>query len=186
LENECRDGVFIDVGANIGYYSLVLAKKTGCRVIAVEPNPPALERLKFNVKINENIKDQITIVPLGIGSHGEFEIHSEGNLGAASLHKKIFNEPKNGVKIKTKPLLEILKELGVKRVDALKIDIEGMEDQALAPYLKNVSPEMLPKCIVIEDDHQDLWEVDLMKNLFDLGYKEISRTRSNAILHRAK
>ncbi len=182
LESVCQNGVFVDVGANIGYYSLVLAHQCDCRVIAIEPNPPTLQRLYFNVAINEHLQSKISIVPLGVGPEGEFELHTDSNLGAASLHGHIFPGSNNVVKIQTKPLLDILEDQGIQKVDSLKIDIEGMEDQALGPYISNARKEMLPKCIVIEDDQKHLWKTDLMQQLFDKGYVEKARTRGNAIL----
>ena len=47
---------FIDIGANIGYYSLAIAHKGAKRVLAIEPDPRALERLYFNIRVNRLIK----------------------------------------------------------------------------------------------------------------------------------
>ena len=61
-----KDKVFIDIGANTGHYALSLAKRGFTRIIAIEPNPPTLELLNFNVSIND-FDEIITIVPLCIG-----------------------------------------------------------------------------------------------------------------------
>lgn len=186
LENACKGGVFVDVGANIGYYSLVLAKKASCKVVAIEPNPPTLERLYFNIAVNRSLKEKIRVIPFGVGDPGEFELHLGEDLGLASLHSGLFKETGNSVKIKTRPLLDILEEQNINRVDALKIDIEGMEDQALVPFFENAPLRMRPKCMVIENDHQDLWETDLFKILGDNGYTELSSSGSNTIFHLQK
>jgi FkbM family methyltransferase len=186
LKSACQDGVFVDVGANIGYYSLVLAHECHCRVVAIEPNPPTLQRLRFNVDANENLQERISIVALGVGPEGEFELHSDNNLGAASLHGHIFSGSNNAVKIQTKPLAEILRDERIDKVDGLKIDIEGMEDQALGPFISTADQKMLPRCIVIEDDQKHLWKTDLMKQLADRGYVEKARTQGNAILQLAQ
>ncbi|MEE9614107.1 MAG: FkbM family methyltransferase [Thermodesulfobacteriota bacterium] len=56
--------VFLDLGANVGYFSLlaagVLAPRKG-RVVAIEPVPPSLERLRRNVSLNEDLKGIITV-----------------------------------------------------------------------------------------------------------------------------
>jgi FkbM family methyltransferase len=183
LQNACKEGgVFVDVGANIGYYSLVLAHSCNCKVVAIEPNPPTLKRLEFNIAINRHLREKISIIPLGVGPEGEFELYSDNNLGAASLHATIVPGSNNVVKINTKPLLDILEDQQVTKIDALKIDIEGMEDQALGPFISRADAGMLPKCIIIEDDQKHLWKTDLMQQLFDKGYVEKARTRGNAIL----
>lgn len=184
LRQACQGGVFVDVGANIGYYSLVLAQKAHCRVIAIEPNPTTLERLRFNVMSNRLLQDNIAIVPLGVGDNGEFELHLGENLGEASLYGNLITNASRSVTITTKPLLEILTEHKVARVDALKIDIEGMEDRALVPFFEAAPAEMWPGCIVLEDDHQLMWQTDLLKVLSGAGYSEVARTSGNTILQR--
>lgn len=183
LQKACTGGVFVDVGANIGYYSLVLAQKAGCKVVAIEPNPTTLARLRFNVASNSSLKDNITIVPLGVGEKGEFDLHLGDSLGGASLHRDLFDDSYKTVRIQTKPLFDILTEQKIDRVDALKIDIEGMEDRALVPFFEDAPSRMWPKCIVIEDDHQKMWKDDLMKILHQKGYSEAARSSGNAILY---
>ncbi len=67
LEQFLRPGdVFVDVGANVGYFSLVAAKLVGPsgRVIAFEPTPPTLDRLRDNIALNDlaNIEVQAAAV----------------------------------------------------------------------------------------------------------------------------
>jgi FkbM family methyltransferase len=182
LQQACHMGVFVDVGANIGYYSLVLAREARCKVVAIEPNPTALERLRFNVALNSNLRDNITIVPLGVGEKGEFDLHLGNNLGGASLHNNLSEDSTKTVKITTQPLLHILTDQKIDGIDALKIDIEGMEDRALVPFFEESSSHMWPNCIVIEDDHQKMWKTDILKILRSKGYSEIFRRSGNAVL----
>jgi FkbM family methyltransferase len=186
LKNSCQDGVFVDIGANTGYYSLALAKEACCKVIAIEPNPPTINRLKFNVDINSELKKKIIIVPMGVGENGAFELYSGEDLGGASLHGSLFEKPNNKVTIQTKPLLDILATQNIKHVDALKIDVEGMEDCALGPFFEKAPFQMWPKCIVIEYDHQHMWKIDLFKRLTDKGYIEVSRSSGNVTLQLQK
>jgi FkbM family methyltransferase len=44
--------VFLDVGANCGYYSLYAAASAGCRVVAFEPDPEMFEALRWNISLN--------------------------------------------------------------------------------------------------------------------------------------
>ena len=63
-----KDSVFIDIGigANIGYYSCILASSDIGRIIAVEPHPFTRERLALNVKIN-NFHEIVQIAPYALG-----------------------------------------------------------------------------------------------------------------------
>jgi len=186
LKKACQGGVFVDIGANTGYYSLVLAHEACCEVIAIEPNPPTINRLKFNVEINSDLKEKITIIPMGVGEDGEFELYSGEDLGGASLHGSLFEKPNNKVTIQTKPLFDILTKQNIKHVDSLKIDVEGMEDYALGPFFEKAPFQMWPKCIVIEYDHQHMWKIDLLNILMDKGYIEVSRSSGNVTLQLQK
>ena len=155
------------------------------KVIAVEPNPKTLARLRFNVAIND-FAEKVTVVPFGIGEEGEFELISSGDLGSASIRP---NQTKNDrtivTKIRTRPLLNILNEAGVQSIEGLKIDIEGMEDRALIPFFNDAPKSLWPKCVVIEDCTSDHWESDVIAYMQSIGYTLSSKTRANTILELA-
>lgn len=184
LSGAARGNWFVDVGANIGYYSLYYAKHTQNRVMAIEPNPPTLERLRFNIAAN-GLDERITVVPLGVGEEGEFELYSTGDLGSASLLDNPDADTRS-VTIRTRPLLEMLQEAGVEKVDALKIDVEGMEDRALVPFLQTAPEALLPRCIVLEHGQEHLWEQDLFAVLKEKGYTVTAKPRGNTILNKPR
>ena len=185
LKLVCKNNTFIDLGANIGFYTLSLAA-AGAKVIAVEPNPKTLARLKYNTELNE-FAPNITIIPVGVGEEGIFQLVSSGDLGSAnicpnnSLNNKSVN--RESVTVQVRPLLDILNEQGVTRVDGLKIDIEGMEDRALLPFFKCAPKSMWPKCIVIEHCTRDQWIYDILSYMLNNGYKFGFKTRANTVLH---
>src|SRR5215475_14986529 len=57
---------FIDIGANVGLYSLYVASRSGARarILAIEPQPGIVERLRFNVTINASAN--ITVLPIAV------------------------------------------------------------------------------------------------------------------------
>ena len=112
--------VFVDVGANIGYYSLLGAKK-GARVWAIEPDEENFAILEKNVKTN-GLEGKIKLVKAGAGEKkGWSEIEkSESNFGAHKLKKG------RGI-IKIVKLDDVIKE----KVDVIKIDVEGMEAEVV-------------------------------------------------------
>ncbi len=185
LKAACKSGTFIDLGANIGFYSLSLAA-AGAKVIAVEPNPKTLDRLSYNTELNE-FAPNITIIPVGVGEEGTFQLVSSGDLGSANIrpNNSINNESGNheSVTVQVRPLLDILHEQGVVKVDGLKVDIEGMEDRALLPFFKNAPTSLWPKCIVIEHCTRDHWDYDILSHMLSNGYKLGLQTRANSVLH---
>jgi len=182
LLEACRNGAFIDIGANIGYYSLVLASRGVKQVVAIEPNPPTLARLRYNIEINP-FRENIAILPIGIGEEGSFELFSTGDLGSASLLA-----PKHGkttsTTIQTRPLLDVLNELKIEKIGGMKIDVEGLEDQVLLPFFEEAPKDLWPGCIVIEHCNKDDWKTDIIAYLLKHGYQATHRSRGNTILKR--
>ena len=184
LENACKDdGLFIDLGANTGLYTLTLAM-AGSRVIAIEPNPKTIARLNFNVSIND-FSNRVTIIPFGVGEKGEFELISTGDLGSATLSQKVSSKNES-VTVSVFPLLELLVENKVEKLDGIKIDIEGMEDRALLPFFRLAPPALWPRCLVIEHCNRQLWKHDVIQSMRKNGYKTVCKNRSNTILEKTK
>jgi len=174
------DSVFVDIGANIGLYSIRIAKAIGCfggKVIAIEPNPPTLERLRFN--INANKLDNVSVHEVAIGDYCGF-----ANLAVNKENLAIVNTVRDDEtgKISVVPLEDILDKEGVSRIDALKIDIEGYEYRALQPFFTRCSKKMWPKRISIE--HLEIEHLgdksDIETLLVEIGYNFMGKTRSNA------
>ena len=85
------------------------------------------------------------------------------------------------IQVACKPLAQVLAELSVKRIDALKIDVEGAEDRILLPFFKDEPVSLWPRFIIIEDSRKD-WRADLFAELQARDYKTVSRTRQNVML----
>ncbi|HEY8154697.1 MAG TPA: FkbM family methyltransferase [Myxococcota bacterium] len=127
--------VFLDVGANVGLYSLAAAAR-GATVVAFEPNPRTRARLHANIRLNA-LEDRITVRPEAlidsVGTATLFaDVHEgqkDANAGVASLSSK--NAAGRSIEVKTSTLDAIVEELGLARVDWIKMDIQGAEYQAL-------------------------------------------------------
>lgn len=191
-----RNGTFIDIGANVGIYTLTAATHLSSlgRIVALEPNPPAFERLCFNLKATQSGRadwPRIDALQIGAGDAiRELDLHLDpNNLGGSSVatHAAALAARNSGgrVRITCKPLLVILEELSIEKVDALKIDIEGAEDMVLLPYLTEAPDDKLPSCLVIENS-EHLWKLDLVGALSARGYKVQMRSRLNTVYRRAR
>lgn len=172
---------FVDVGANIGAYTLWVAKIIGPqgRGIAIEPQPTVLARLRANVALNRDF--QVQIFPCGAGpthAHMKLSIGST-NEGGASLATG--EGGADQVEVAIRPLLDMVNEAGFDRIDALKIDIEGFEDQALIPFFKTAPQALWPKLLILERSDKD-WTDDLMGLLVASGYKNRHVSKRNYVM----
>ncbi len=183
--NVAAGGTFVDLGANVGTYALVMAHHVGAggKVIAVEPHPVIHARLAFNR--SASTADQVKLVAAAVGpTDGELLIETDGdNLGASHV---VSGAPSlDAIKVPSLRLMRIFIEAGLANVDALKIDIEGFEDRALIPFFKEAPPALWPRAVVIEHLSRDEWQQDCIADMIARGYRETGRTRSNTLLKRS-
>jgi FkbM family methyltransferase len=177
-------GVFVDVGANVGTYALVLARHVGPagRVIAVEPHPITHARLAFNNAASGN--SHVKLVAAAAGpADGELMIETDGgNLGASHIVTSASST--KAIKVPSLRLQRILQQAGVSQVDALKIDVEGFEDRVLTGFFRDAPPSLWPRAVVIEHLSKNEWLDDCIAGMVARGYNATGRTRSNTLLVR--
>ncbi len=177
-------GVFVDVGANVGTYAMVLARHVGAsgKVIAIEPHPVTHARLAFNRSASGFTQVQLVAAAAG-PSDGELMIATDGdNLGAS--HIVSGDRPGNAIKVPSLRLQRILDDAGADHVDALKIDVEGFEDRVLTGFFKQAPQRLWPRAVVIEHLSRNEWQDDCIADMRARGYAEVGRTRSNTMLVR--
>ncbi len=179
-----RGGVFVDVGANVGTYAMVLARQAGesGKVIAIEPHPIIHARLAFNRAASGTT--QVTLVAAAAGAaDGELMIETDGdNLGAS--HIVSGKGSGKAIRVPSLRLQRILEEAGVGGVDALKIDVEGYEDRVLTGFFKQAPPSLWPRAVVIEHLSRNQWLEDCIGGMLARGYAATGKTRSNTLLVR--
>ena len=175
-------GVFVDVGANVGTYAMVLARHVGAsgKVIAVEPHPVTHARLAFN-RTASGFTQAVLVAAAAGDADGELMIETDGdNLGASHV---VTGQPSaNAVKVPSLRLRRILADAGVAKIDALKIDIEGFEHRGLIPFFKDAPQTLWPRAVVIEHLSANEWLEDCIADMRARGYAETGRTRSNTLL----
>ena len=176
-------GVFVDIGSNIGYYALNVALMNAGKVIAIEPNPPVLARLRDNIALND-LQSKIIVHDVAIGAaKGIAQLTlSDNDFGSSSIVNQRVG--KTHIDVEVVPLVEILKINDIAVANVIKIDIEGMEDRALFPYFENIAKAKYPKLIVMEDGINEQWERDILSWLLANGYQAVARTRGNIMLER--
>ena len=135
----CKPGmVFVDVGANDGYYTLFAARRVGPagRVMAVEPS--SRERVNLKRNIARNRLANVTVVPAGAGRGLRHRRPAPRpgrpfrpqHAGQVRPRRRAGGERRAGEGRRT--LDEVAGELGLTRVDFIKIDVEGAEASVIA------------------------------------------------------
>ncbi len=177
-------GVFVDVGANVGTYAMVLARHVGesGKVIAIEPHPVTHARLAFN-RAASRCPQAVVVAAAAGASDGELLIETDGdNLGAS--HIVTGDRKGNAIRVPSLRLQRILDDAGIDHVDALKIDIEGYEDRVLTGFFREAPQSLWPRAVAIEHLSRDEWLDDCIADMRGRGYAEAGRTRSNTMLVR--
>ena len=176
--------VFVDIGANIGTYSLFVANRCGdqARILALEPHPATYSKLAYNVRANGYAA--IETINQGVGPQkGRLRLFSSGgsNIGTASMVPEAVDR-KHQVDIEVVPLGDLLNSRMIERVDLLKIDIEGFEDRALLPLMTPQNRALWPGAILIETVLRQHWQTDCIARLISLGYSMSGDTGENLLL----
>jgi FkbM family methyltransferase len=169
-----KNSVFIDIGANIGLYSLYASKKITekGKIISFEPFSKNHKTLVKNVEINQI--DNIIVEKIAIGNEEkQVNLHyneAERNLGMVTTN------PNQGAKqeaVNATSLDTYLENKKISRLDLIKIDIEGYEYQALSGMRKTLQKFKPSLLIEILDDKEDLSNYKRIEELLlSFGYRK--------------
>ncbi|MGH9900138.1 MAG: FkbM family methyltransferase [Pyrinomonadaceae bacterium] len=122
---------FVDVGANIGYYTLMAARLVGesGHVMAFEPSQYIYERLR--VTVEQNRLSRVRVIQAGLSDQeGEMNLYVQQGTGNNSP-SMVANGTGIPVRVPVRPLDSYLDESGIHQVDLMKIDVEGFEPNVL-------------------------------------------------------
>lgn len=158
LMSQVHEGDCIaDIGAYIGLYAIVLARRTGKNgeVFAFEPDCHSLALFKENVKLNK-VGPELKIIESAVGdSDGEVVYHSRDCSISSVVSSAEKEAAKDLIKVKSQTLDAFF---GDKRLDILKIDVEGYEMNVLRGARRLLSRQSgYPRAILLEV-HPYAWE----------------------------
>lgn len=179
----CRKGVAIDVGANIGNHSIYLSNFVAHTTIAIEPNPSILATLRKNLASNAG---NYLIADCAVGkTRGRGRVVAppakEDNIGMAKI--EIASDQDSPILISTiDDVVEsyLSGQSNFVDVAVIKIDIEGMEIEALAGAANVISVHK-PELYVEAQTPGSLKEVASF--LQNYGYVPISRWAATPVYH---
>ncbi|MFC4162787.1 FkbM family methyltransferase [Epilithonimonas zeae] len=166
-----KDSVFMDVGANVGAYLFTLENHLKPEnIFAFEPNQQLFKRLgRLFPKVNlfsVALSDISTIAEFKIPVINGEKIHTRGTLQTSIKEK---NEEKTILqKVEVRPLDELNHNL--KKLDFIKIDVEGNEMQTLRGARKTIEKYKPILMVEMEQRHhqENLWT--LISEIADWGY----------------
>lgn len=173
-----EEDIFVDVGANLGSYTILACAAIGSRGYAFEPIPKTYGRLVENIKLND-ITQKVQAFNKGIGDN-ENKLFFTNNLDTINhvcLKDKNFNEiPEDSkIEIDVVSLDSFFSEVG--HSDApmfIKIDVEGYETFVIRGLKQTLANQNL-YAILIELNGSGLRygfdESEILETLFDNGFK---------------
>jgi FkbM family methyltransferase len=135
LENPC----FLDIGANIGFYSTCVAHSLGNKgiVYSFEPHPGNCNRLIENISNNKLSNVKILNIGLSSGSgslnlvmRGDFSLGSDTGNCSIEISDSMDSKSKK-IPIELHALDAIMISNDIDHVDVIKLDVEGHEDEVL-------------------------------------------------------
>jgi len=136
----------LEVGGNIGYYLLIEAKLIGSegKIYVFEPSPYNIDRLKKNIEINNYNNVEIFSYAVGdSNSYAKFYISKRSNLCG-------FNKTEDNDSVLDVKIIKLDDFLKDKKVDFIRMDIEGYEKEALMGLEQNLKSDRAPKYFFIE------------------------------------
>ncbi len=137
-----KGDLFIDVGANLGHYSLLASGVCRANSIAFEPITKTYNQLIKNIELN-NLLDEIKVLKLGVGA--------EKGILNFTTDRTVMNSvtDRNGENVAQVQVVTLDSVLESKKPTFMKIDIEGFEYNALKGAVKTLSNPSL-KYLMIE------------------------------------
>ncbi|TFF87608.1 MAG: FkbM family methyltransferase [Promethearchaeota archaeon] len=174
--------IVLDVGAFMGLSSIHLSKHVGPEgfVYAIEPVIP--DTLQKNLKANE--VSNVKCLPFAVGEKkGDLEIEISDFIADSSITKReytqeYYTQTKN---VEVRTIDSLVKELGLDRVDYVKMDIEGAEELALRGaegVLKEFKPKLSISSYHIDFENEPQHD-KLVRLLKEYGYTLKEKRKSH-------
>jgi FkbM family methyltransferase len=162
------DDWFIDIGANVGAYSILAAAEIKANVIAIEPIPSTFKFLEENILINGCINNTV-LFNLGIGSKLG-QINFTQTLD--TVNHVADQDDKDAILVNVKPLDTLLENYPIPIL--MKIDVEGYESEVLKGSNNTLSNPKLKALIIELNGSGSRYGIDeklVHEHLLNFGFK---------------
>ena len=126
-----RCSVILDIGANVGYYAVLLGLEIGetGKVYSFEPLPSSFAQLQTNVQVN-NLEEKVQCIPFALSDasgYATLHVPDVSGTSATSMQKLHPDEVNSSFTIETQKLDDVVVDLEISLIDLIKIDVEGAE-----------------------------------------------------------
>lgn len=171
LTNSCKPGaVIIDIGAHIGLFSVIASQVTGenGKVYAFEPAPSTYQLLQKTLTINHNesvIETFQRAVGRGTGKITFFVSDGLADNGNSLVNYKD-DRPLHGIDVEVTSVDAFIKEKNLRRLDFIKIDVEGAEYDTLRGASETLQ-SLRPVCIVAIHPEPIKTKGDRLEDIYD-------------------
>ncbi len=152
--------LFVDVGANIGSYTVLAAAVCGAEVIAVEPDPGTMIALKRNIEVN-GIEGRVRLVEAALGAQ---EGTAQFTVGLDTMNRMATGADASVREVQVMTLDDVV---GDRNPVLLKLDVEGFETEVFAGAKATLAK---PSLIAIETESRD---PVLVPQLSSAGFEEV-------------
>ena len=178
------DDVVVDAGANCGHLSIFFSKLVGQngKVFAFEPDKFNIERIEKNKKLNQDIDNNIKIEDLLLWDKNELiDFYEAGTVGSSAVWMP---DKEHCVKKQAVRIDDWVKDNAIKKLDFIKMDIEGAEIEALdgcVETIKTLQPNFAIASYHIVNGEKTFIKVEQFFAALNYPYKTI-RFRGNEII----
>ena len=184
-----RDMTVVDAGAHHGLYTLLASKQVGWsgKVIAVEPSPRECKRLEKHLRVNRCSNTELVSCALG-EDNGEADLYLVDGFQdwCNSLRPPEVDEPIRTARVPVRRLDDVLGELGVFKVDLIKLDVEGAELSVLYGAMKLLQGRSRPAILAeVQDIRTQPWGYaarEILQFLIRMDYRWFAIAAKGALL----
>lgn len=168
LKSKGDANVYMDIGANIGWYSLCAIKAGYTSVVSIEANPDTFSSLRNNIKINK-FDSKITALNLAISNEQKILGITDS---ASSDQNTILSSDPDAIKVFSVTVDELITHLSINEKIYLKIDVEGAEHLVIEGATASLSKGIISgiSIEVVEKNKEYV-----MKKMLEHGFEEVSK-----------
>lgn len=137
-----RTDIFVDIGANVGSYTILASNERGAETISIEPIPMAFEILQKNVELNK-VSTLVSCMNIGLGNENGL-LKFTNSMDTLNHVAKDYDTDTVNVKMERFDDL-----ITLQKPTLVKIDVEGFESEVINGMEESLSNYLL-KAIIIE------------------------------------